>query len=165
MDLICSLRAFLLNSILMWIIVLCEVSSGFCLPIIIIIGSFLTGVIYRRYKWHLFFETHALLIMMKLYQLYANRCRLVEEIRSECSGLKIEPDSVYMATVFSEFIQTMVLVSRGISLKPSFTYHAVSMPSSACMCVSVISLVVQIEEWVRSVSLCVCGQLLLYWGQ
>lgn len=52
--------------------------------------------------------------------------RLVEEIRSECGGLKIEPDNVYMATVMSEFIQTLVLVSRGIPLKPQFTYDAVS---------------------------------------
>lgn len=51
--------------------------------------------------------------------------RLVEEIRSECGGLKIEPDSVYMSAVFSEFVQTLVLVSRGVSLKPPFTYHAV----------------------------------------
>ena len=55
-----------------------------------------------------------------------NYVRLVEEIRAECGGLKIEPDSVYMATSLSEFTQTLVLVSRGISLKPPFTYDAVS---------------------------------------
>ena len=52
--------------------------------------------------------------------------RLVEEIRAECGGLKMEADNVYMATVFSEFIQTVVLLSRGVSLKPPFTYDAVS---------------------------------------
>jgi len=51
----------------------------------------------------------------------------VEEIRSECGGLKLEPDSVYMASVFADFVHTVVLVSRGISLKPPFTYDAVSM--------------------------------------
>jgi len=58
--------------------------------------------------------------------MYVCNVRLVEEIRSECGGLKLEPDYVYMATVFSEFSQTVVLVSRGISLKPEFTYDAVS---------------------------------------
>jgi len=53
--------------------------------------------------------------------------RLVEEIRVECGGLKIEPDSVYMSSVLSEFTQTLVLVSRGVSLKPPFTYDAVSL--------------------------------------
>ena len=51
----------------------------------------------------------------------------MEEIRSECGGLKLEPDSVYMASVFADFVHTVVLVSRGISLKPQFTYDAVSM--------------------------------------
>jgi len=41
--------------------------------------------------------------------------------------LKLEPDSVYMASVFADFVHTVVLVSRGISLKPPFTYDAVSM--------------------------------------
>jgi len=50
----------------------------------------------------------------------------VEEVRSECGGLRLEPDCVYMATVFSEFVQTAVLISRGISLKPQFNYDAVS---------------------------------------
>ena len=53
----------------------------------------------------------------------------MEEIRAECGGLKVEPDSVYMATVLSEFTQTLVLISRGISLKPAFTYDAVSSPT------------------------------------
>ena len=81
-------------------------------------------------------------LMMLVCWLYG---RLVEEIRSECGGLKVEPDSVYMASVFSEFIQTLVLVSRGISLKPPFTYHAVSMPGHQgghvviCVCLSFIT--------------------------
>ena len=53
----------------------------------------------------------------------------MEEIRTECGGLKVEPDTVYMATVFAEFTQTLVLVSRGVSLKPEFTYDAVSLSS------------------------------------
>lgn len=51
--------------------------------------------------------------------------RLVEEIRTECGGLKVEPDSVYMSTSCAEFMQTLVLISRGVSLKPPFSYDAV----------------------------------------
>jgi len=58
---------------------------------------------------------------------YDDYGRLVEEIRTECGGLKVEPDSVYMSTSCAEFMQTLVLISRGVSLKPPFSYDAVSL--------------------------------------
>jgi len=53
--------------------------------------------------------------------------RLVEEIRAECGGLKIEPDIVYMSSALSDFIHSLVLLSRGISLQPQLIYHTVSL--------------------------------------
>jgi len=39
--------------------------------------------------------------------------RLIEEIKEKCDGLAIENDDVYMNTKFSDFVQMLVLKSRG----------------------------------------------------
>ena len=43
------------------------------------------------------------------------------------SGVELQNEDVFMASKFDDFIQTVVFVSRGGSLKPEFTYDAIKM--------------------------------------
>ena len=43
------------------------------------------------------------------------------------SGVELQNEDVFMASKFDDFIQTVVFVARGGSLKPEFTYDAVNM--------------------------------------
>ena len=52
-------------------------------------------------------------------------CSLVEEVRSECGGVQLLNEDIYMAPSFEEFIQLVVLRSRGVATKKEFVYDAV----------------------------------------
>jgi len=52
--------------------------------------------------------------------------RLLEDVKTKC-GVELQNEDVFMASKFDDFIQTVVFVSRGGSLKPEFTYDAIKM--------------------------------------
>ncbi|XP_043223831.1 cytosolic 10-formyltetrahydrofolate dehydrogenase-like isoform X1 [Amphibalanus amphitrite] len=52
--------------------------------------------------------------------------RLLEEVKMK-SGVELQNEDVFMASKFDDFVQTVVFVSRGGSLKPEFTYDAIKM--------------------------------------
>ncbi|XP_037088208.1 cytosolic 10-formyltetrahydrofolate dehydrogenase-like isoform X1 [Pollicipes pollicipes] len=52
--------------------------------------------------------------------------RLLEDVKQR-SGIELQNEDVFMASKFDDFVQTVVFVSRGGSLKPEFTYDAIKM--------------------------------------
>lgn len=50
---------------------------------------------------------------------------LVEEVRSECGGVQLLNEDIYMAPSFDEFVRLVVLTSRGVGTKKEFVYDAV----------------------------------------
>jgi hypothetical protein len=51
--------------------------------------------------------------------------RLVEEIKDKCNDIILQPEEVYMATTFSDFVGLVVEKGRGGGAA-EFTYDAVS---------------------------------------
>ncbi|XP_064632154.1 cytosolic 10-formyltetrahydrofolate dehydrogenase-like [Lineus longissimus] len=52
--------------------------------------------------------------------------RLVEEVKDKCNGIVLQPEEVYMATTFADFVGAVVVKGRGGGAA-EFTYDAVKM--------------------------------------
>ena len=61
--------------------------------------------------------------------------RLVEEVREKC-GVDIENEDVYMATLFDDFVKTVVLKSRGFGSTPTLVFEPVTVKINEKMTVS-----------------------------
>ncbi|XP_076447488.1 cytosolic 10-formyltetrahydrofolate dehydrogenase-like isoform X2 [Babylonia areolata] len=53
--------------------------------------------------------------------------RLVEEVREKCNDIRLQPEDVYMNTVFEDFFQCVVRRGRGIEDKEPFVFDAVKL--------------------------------------
>ena len=47
-------------------------------------------------------------------------------MRALCDGIQLKNDDVYMASLFGDFVQMVILMGRGVYGKSEFTYDAVS---------------------------------------